>query len=93
MILVGGRGMEDKISDLLAQYDLMVYRAGRVKGAWVLETDRGLKSLGNCSYSEGLTCIFFISFYTDSSGTCFSSGQVGYCITSSGDFSIFSQFC
>ena len=45
--------MEDKISDLLAQYDLMVYRAGRVKGAWVLETDRGLKSLGNCSYSEG----------------------------------------
>lgn len=45
--------MEDKISDLLAQYDLVVYRAGRVKGAWILETDRGLKSLGNCSYSEG----------------------------------------
>jgi len=45
--------MEDKISDLLAQYDLVVYRAGRVKGAWILETDRGLKSLGGCSYSEG----------------------------------------
>ena len=45
--------MEDKISDLLAQYDLMVYRAGRVKGAWILETDRGLKCLGNCNYSEG----------------------------------------
>ena len=45
--------MEDKISDLLAQYDLVVYRAGRVKGAWILETDRGLKCLGGCSYSEG----------------------------------------
>ena len=45
--------MEDKISDLLAQYDLVVYRAGRVKGAWILETDRGLKCLGNCNYSEG----------------------------------------
>lgn len=45
--------MEDKISDLLAQYDLVVYRAGRVKGAWILETDRGLKSLGSCNYSEG----------------------------------------
>ena len=45
--------MEDKISDLLAQYDLVVYRAGRVKGAWMLETDRGLKCLGNCNYSEG----------------------------------------
>jgi spore coat protein I len=45
--------MEDKITDLLAQYDLVVYRAGRVKGAWMLETDRGLKCLGGCSYSEG----------------------------------------
>ena len=45
--------MEDKISDLLAQYDLVVYRAGRVKGAWILETNQGLKSLGSCSYSEG----------------------------------------
>lgn len=45
--------MEDKISDLLAQYDLVVYRAGRVKGAWILETDRGLKCLAGCSYSEG----------------------------------------
>ena len=45
--------MEDKLSDLLAQYDLVVYRAGRVKGAWILETDRGLKNLGGYSYSEG----------------------------------------
>lgn len=45
--------MEDRIADLLAQYDLVVYRAGRVKGAWMLETDRGLKSLGGCNYSEG----------------------------------------
>jgi len=45
--------MEDKIANLLAQYDLVVYRAGRVKGAWMLETDQGLKNLGSCSYSEG----------------------------------------
>lgn len=45
--------MDEKIVDLLAQYDLVVYRAGRVKGAWILETDRGLKTLGSCSYSEG----------------------------------------
>ena len=45
--------MEEKIADLLAQYDVKVYRAGRVKGAWILETDQGLKSLGSCNYSEG----------------------------------------
>lgn len=45
--------MEERIADLLAQYDLVVYRAGRVKGAWMLETDRGLKCLGSCGYSEG----------------------------------------
>lgn len=45
--------MEERIADLLAQYDLAVYRAGRVKGAWILETDRGLKNLGSCGYSEG----------------------------------------
>ena len=48
--------MDDKIADLLAQYDLTVYRAGRMKGAWILETDRGLKSLAGCSYSEGKIC-------------------------------------
>ena len=37
----------------MAQYDLKVYKAGRVKGAWLLETDRGLKCLGSCGYSEG----------------------------------------
>lgn len=45
--------MEEKIADLLAQYDLKVYKAGRVKGAWILETNQGLKCLGSCSYSEG----------------------------------------
>ena len=45
--------MEERIADLLAQYDLVVYRAGRVKGSWMLETNRGLKNLGGCSYSEG----------------------------------------
>ena len=45
--------MDEKIADLLAQYDLMVYRAGRVKGAWLLETDRGYKNLGSVNYSEG----------------------------------------
>ena len=45
--------MEEKIADMLAQYDLKVYRAGRVKGAWMLETDRGLKNFGTCNYSEG----------------------------------------
>lgn len=45
--------MEEKIADLLAQYDLAVHRAGRVKGSWILETDSGLKNLGSCSYSEG----------------------------------------
>ena len=48
MILVGG-SMEEKIADMLAQYDLKVYRAGRVKGSWILETDRGLKNLGSCA--------------------------------------------
>lgn len=45
--------MDDRIADLLTQYDLTVYRASRVKGAWLLETDQGLKSLGSCGYSEG----------------------------------------
>ncbi len=45
--------MDDKIADLLAQYDLTVYKAGRVKGAWILETEQGLKNLGSISYSEG----------------------------------------
>jgi len=45
--------MEERIADMLAQYDLKVYRAGRVKGAWMLETDQGLKCLGTCNYSEG----------------------------------------
>lgn len=44
--------MDEKIADLLAQYDLTVHRAGRVKGTWILETDRGLKCLGGCNYSE-----------------------------------------
>ncbi len=45
--------MDDRIAELLTQYDLTVYRASRIKGAWLLETDQGLKSLGSCGYSEG----------------------------------------
>lgn len=45
--------MDDRIAELLAQYDVVVYRAGRIKGAWILETDQGMKQLGSCSYSEG----------------------------------------
>lgn len=45
--------MDDRIADLLAQYDIVVYRAGRSKGAWILETDQGMKQLSGCSYSEG----------------------------------------
>ena len=45
--------MDEKLADLLAQYDLAVHRAGRVKGNWILETSQGLKILGSCSYSEG----------------------------------------
>ena len=45
--------MDEKLTELLAQYDIEVYRAGRVKGAWIMETDRGLKNLSSCSLSEG----------------------------------------
>lgn len=45
--------MDEKIAGLLAQYEVDVYRAGRVKGAWLLETDRGLKLFGGCPSSEG----------------------------------------
>lgn len=48
--------MDDRIADLVAQYELEVYRAGRVKGAWMLETGEGLKRLAGCSYSEGKIC-------------------------------------
>lgn len=44
--------MDDRIADLLVQYDVEVYRANRVKGAWILETNQGLKYFGNCNYSE-----------------------------------------
>ncbi len=45
--------MEEKQAALLSQYELDIYRAGRVKGAWLLETDQGLKLFGNCPFSEG----------------------------------------
>ena len=44
--------MDDRIADLLVSYDLEVYRANRVKGAWILETNQGLKHFGSCNYSE-----------------------------------------
>lgn len=45
--------MEEKQAVLLSQYELDIYRAGRVKGAWLLETDQGLKLFGSCPFSEG----------------------------------------
>lgn len=45
--------MEEKNVDLLAQYDLNIYRTSRVKGACLLETEQGLKIFGNCNLSEG----------------------------------------
>lgn len=45
--------MDDRIADLLDGYDLIIYRVDRVKGAWMLETDQGLKIFGSCGYSEG----------------------------------------
>lgn len=44
--------MNDKITDIISQYDVEVCRANRVKGAWILETTEGLKYFGNCNYSE-----------------------------------------
>lgn len=44
--------MDDKISDLISQYGVEVHRASRVKGAWILETNQGLKYFGSCNYSE-----------------------------------------
>lgn len=45
--------MEEKNVDLLAQYDLNIYRTSRVKGACLLETAQGLKLFGSCHLSEG----------------------------------------
>ena len=45
--------MDEKIAGLLAQYEVEVYRAGRVKGAWLLDTNEGLKLFGSCLSSEG----------------------------------------
>ena len=44
--------MDDRIADLISQYDVEVYRANRVKGAWILETNQGLKYFGSCNHSE-----------------------------------------
>ncbi len=45
--------MDEKQADLLSKYDLEIYRANRMKGAWVLETGQGLKLLGGSPFSEG----------------------------------------
>lgn len=45
--------MEEKNTELLAQYDLSIYRTSRMKGACLLETDRGVKLFGSCSLSAG----------------------------------------
>ncbi len=50
--LVGGDSMNDKIADVISQYDVEVCRTNRMKGAWILETTEGLKYFGTCNYSE-----------------------------------------
>ena len=44
--------MDDRMEELMKQYDVEVYKANRVKGAWILETNQGLKYFSNCTYSE-----------------------------------------
>ena len=44
--------MDEKVAGMLAAYDCDVYRANRVKGAWLLETESGLKLFGSCPLSE-----------------------------------------
>lgn len=44
--------MDDRIAELVKQYDVEVYKASRIKGAWILETNQGLKYFSNCNYSE-----------------------------------------
>ncbi len=45
--------MDERIAGLLAQYEVEIYRAGRTKGAWILETDKGLKQFCGTPFSEG----------------------------------------
>lgn len=44
--------MDEKQALLLSQYDVDIYRAMRMKGAWLLETDKGLKLFGTCPFGE-----------------------------------------
>ena len=48
--------MDDRIANLVAQYELEIYSAGRSKGAWILETRDGIKRMAGCNYSEGKLC-------------------------------------
>lgn len=44
--------MEDRIEDVFAQYDWGVNKAYRTRGAWILETSRGLRLLKNFEGKE-----------------------------------------
>ena len=37
--------MEDRIEDVFAQYDWGINRAYRTRGAWILETTKGMRLL------------------------------------------------
>lgn len=45
--------MDEKLAELLSPYELDVFRATRMKGAWVLETGQGIKLFGSSTFSEG----------------------------------------
>lgn len=45
--LIGGKQVEDKHGEVFRQYDLKVYNMYRARGAFLLETNQGLKLLKN----------------------------------------------
>lgn len=51
-IKLGGLTVDDRNEEVFAQYDIKVYNVYRVRGATVLETNRGLKLLKNFESSE-----------------------------------------
>jgi CotS family spore coat protein len=44
--------MEDKLEEILKQYPFQVYSGKRIRGAFLLETDRGLRLLRECNLSQ-----------------------------------------
>ncbi|MDE7325771.1 MAG: hypothetical protein K2N63_05790 [Lachnospiraceae bacterium] len=44
--------MEDRLGEMISQYDIKVCRSYRARGGMILETNRGLKFFGPCPASE-----------------------------------------